>query len=372
MMSQIENKVKLSLLIIFFVLLSILPALVVQADEDSSANDEVSESTGFTYKINFPENQIDSNLGYFKLKMQPNQTQKISLTLGNLGSEKMTVEVGLNGAKTNQNGVVEYGDSPLKNDPSLKFDFTDIVSGPETVELGPKEIKEVDITIQMPKENLDGVVAGGIYLSKANQGESSSEKSTGSKVVNKYAYIVAVVLQEADEVTLKPDLKLNQVSAGQNNYRNAILVNFSNVIATYLYDMTIDVQISKKGQEEVLYERKELAMKMAPNSFIEFPVSMNGEKMVNGDYSARILVTSQDQKWEWTEAFQITQKEADKFNQRDVSLVQEKGVDWRFVVLLVVAGIVIVGVIVGGLKLSQNKKKQEQSSGKSMRKKKGR
>ncbi|MBP1044254.1 DUF916 and DUF3324 domain-containing protein [Vagococcus sp. BWB3-3] len=370
-MSQIENKVKLSLLILVFALLSVLPGKVMLAAEENGANGEISESTGFTYKINFPENQIDSSLGYFKLKMQPNQTQKISLTLGNLGSEKTTVEVGLNGAKTNQNGVVEYGDSPLKNDPSLKFDFTDIVSGPETVELGPKEVKDVEITIQMPKENLEGVVAGGIYLSKANQGESSSEKSTGSKVVNKYAYIVAVVLQEAEEVTLKPDLEFNQVFAGQNNYRNAILVNFSNVIATYLYDMAIDVQISKKSQNEVLYERKELAMKMAPNSFIEFPVSMNGEKMVNGDYSARILVTSQDQKWEWIEDFKITQKEADKFNQRDVSLVQEKGIDWRVVFLLVISGIVIVGVIVGGLKLSQHKKNQAKSSGKSARRKKG-
>lgn len=326
--------------ILFFSIFTVGNAKTVYAESTNKQSDNPESMTGFTYSLSFPDNQMEENVGYYKLKMIPGQKQTIKIALSNPGKEKVTVGITINGAKTNQNGVIEYGDSTIKNDASLKFDFKDIVKAPKSVELAPGESKELETEIEMPTTAYDGVIAGGIQLMKENQNKDI-DNSKGSQIINQYAYVIAVLLQES-EVNLKPDLKLNKVYAEQLNYRNAIFIDFSNVVATYLNDVTVEAQIMKKGSEAVLYERKQTAMRMAPNSFIRFPVNLNGEQMVNGDYVAKILVTSTNQKWEWTDEFEITKKEADKFNERDVGLVQEKGLDWKLIGMLVGASLLFI------------------------------
>lgn len=301
-------------------------------------------ATGFTYKVSFPDNQMEKNIGFYKLKMAPSAHQVLKVALTNPGTEKLTVDVQLNGAKTNQNGVIEYGDSTIEKDASLQFDFKDLVTGPETVDLEPGETKDLELTIQMPETAYDGTIAGGIQLMRANQGADKAEEGSGSQIINQYAYVIGLLLQESDQLP-QPNLELNSVQANQDNARNAIFINFSNIEAAYLDEMTVEVQVTETGKENILYERKQTAMRMAPNTFLNFPVSMNGEKMIAGKYHAKILVTSKDQKWSWDQDFTIDQKDADKFNERDVGLVQEKGLDWLLIGLI--AGGILVAI--GGL-----------------------
>lgn len=313
--------------------------------------------TGFTYQLSFPDNQMEKDLGYYKLKMAPGQKQTIDFELSNPGTDKLIVGIKSNGAKTNQNGVIEYGDSTIKNDSSLKYDFQELVEIPELVELAPGETKKVEVKINMPSTPYDGVIAGGIQLMKEDQNDDKANKGH-SQVINHYAYVVAFLLQES-EVEIHPELTFNQVYAGQNNYRNAIFVNFSNINAAYLNEMSIETQITKKGSDKILYERKQTSMRMAPNSFIEFPVSMNGEKMVDGEYTAKVCVSSAEQTWEWTEDFTIAKEEADKFNERDVGLVQEKGLDWRLIVLLVSGSLFLIGLVFAAILFIRNDKKKK-------------
>ncbi|MDA9470675.1 DUF916 and DUF3324 domain-containing protein [Enterococcus sp. 5H] len=332
------------------------------------AEDDIAGATGFTYSLNFPDNQMENNIGYYKLKMSQGQEQTLNITVSNPSTEKLTIDVGLNGAVTNQNGVIEYGDSDIENDVSLKFDFEDIVSGPESIDLEAGETKNLELKIKMPETSTEGVIAGGIQLMKADQENNVSEEG-GSRIINQYAYVIGLLLQESEE-ELSPDLNLNSVFAGQNNYRNTIFVDFSNVIPAFLNDMTVETQINAKGNDAVLYERKQTAMRMAPNSFIQFPVSMNGERMVSGTYVANILVTSGDQRWAWTEEFEITQDDADKFNERDVGLVQEKGLNWQLIALLVGTVILLIGIVFGIMTYLRKKKQQKELEEKKARKKK--
>lgn len=354
--------------IVSLIVLMLLPSVLFSRSAYADESNDVAGATGFTYSLNFPENQIDENIGYYKLKMSKGQEQTVTVTLTNPSAEKVTVNVGLNGAVTNQNGVIEYGDSDIENDASLKFDFEDIVTGPESVDLEAGETKTLELKIKMPETGIEGVIAGGIQLMKANQDDNVSNEG-GSRIINQYAYVIGLLLQE-NEQELTPDLNLNKVFAGQNNYRNAIFVDFSNIIPAFLNDMTVETQINAKGNDAVLYERKQTAMRMAPNSFIQFPVSMNGERMVSGTYVANILVTSGDQKWAWTEEFEITQDDADKFNERDVGLVQEKGLNWQLIAMIVGAVLLLIGMIFGIMTYLRKKKQQKELEAKKARKKK--
>lgn len=98
---------------------------------------------------------------------------------------------------------------------------------------------------------------------------------------------------------------------------------------------------------------------MAPNSQISFPIDMNGEKMVAGIYRAKIVATSSTGKWEWDEEFEITKQDADKFNEEDVDLVQEQGIDIKLVLMIIGAMAVIIGIIFGIVMTAQNRKKNK-------------
>lgn len=345
---------RLSILLSFL----IVGFFLFQTNSSYAVEENHAGATGFNYSIKFPDNQIDKELGYYHLKMDPGHHQKLSIILSNPNKEKVTIDVKVNGAKTNQNGVIEYGESTIENDQSLKFDFTNLVKAPKSVELAPGETKNLELTVDMPETGYDGVIAGGIQLMRAEQ-KDTTKNNNKSKIDNKYAYIIGMVLQEK-EIEASPNLSLNSVKVGRNSYNNAIFINFSNIAAVFLNNVTVNVQITEKGKETVLYERKQSEMRMAPNSFIDFPISMNGELITPGDYEADILVTSGDKKWDWKEDFEITDEDANKFNESDKGLVQEKGLNWRMILLLVVAFVLTMMVLFSLLRfLRKNKSKKQ-------------
>lgn len=313
---------------------------------------------GFNYKVVKPENQ-KSTVGYFDLKMSPGQKQTVQIELSNGTEHEMVIGVSLNGAKTNGNGVIEYGPTTIEDDKSLKYNFVDVVKGPKEVKIPAKSMVPLDLEITMPESSFDGSISGGIQMKQMTKEEKKEEKKAG--ITNEYAFLVGMILNETD-TKVEPDLAFNKAYAGLTNYRNAVFLNFSNVEAEYLEDMTVDAQIMKGDSKEVLYDTKKAGMRMAPNTMIDFPVEMNGDRMEPGEYTAHILVTAGDKKWEWTEKFSITDEEADKFNSQDVSLTQERGINWRLIAMIV-GGVVVVALIVFFVVRAignNNKKKKKQ------------
>ncbi|OTN88324.1 hypothetical protein A5819_000776 [Enterococcus sp. 7E2_DIV0204] len=354
-------KKKNLLFLLVAAIIAVLLPFTVHAEDNSSGN-----ATGFTYETIKPDNQRDTGAGYFDLRMTPAQKQTVKIKIKNLASEEIEVSVKLNSTKTNANGVVEYGPTTIKKDKSLKYDFEKIVTAPETVKVPANGEQDIDIEINMPEASFDGMIAGGIQLQKVEKEKKNDPKKTG--VINKYAYVIGMILTESDK-EVQPNLELNKVSADLNNFRNTFFVNFSNVEAAYLENMTTQVQIMKEDSDEVLYETKRSGMRMAPNSLINFPVSMEGDRMVAGNYRAKILVTAGDRKWNWDEKFKITDEEADKFNNQDAGLEDVQTFNWKLIAGIV-GGIVGLAVIIFLVIRAISKKKQAKK--KQVRKKKPR
>ncbi|EOL49005.1 DUF916 and DUF3324 domain-containing protein [Enterococcus caccae] len=354
-------KKKNLLFLLTTVIIAVFLPVTTYAEDSSSGN-----ATGFTYESIKPENQRDTGAGYFDLRMTPGQKQTVKIRIKNLAAEEIEVSVKLNSTKTNANGVVEYGPTTIKKDKSLKYDFEKIVKAPETVKVPAKGEQDVDIEINMPEASFDGMIAGGIQLQKVEKEQKNEPKKTG--VINKYAYVIGMILTETDKEIL-PNLELNKVYADLNNFRNTFFVNFSNVEAAYLENMTTQVQIMKDDSDEVLYETKRSGMRMAPNTLINFPVSMEGDRMIAGNYHAKILVTAGDKKWNWDENFKITDEEADKFNNQDAGLEDVQTFNWKLIAGII-GGVVALAVII--FLVIRTISKKNQAKKKLARKKKSR
>lgn len=133
-------------------------------------------------------------------------------------------------------------------------------------------------------------------------------------------------------------------------------MNFSNTQRTFIGDLSVEFEVRRKGSSTILYDTKKTDMKMAPTSMMNFPLLLNGNEMEAGNYTGHVVVTSGDKRWEWEEDFEITKEQAEKFNKQDVSLVQDKGLNWKMILLIVGGVLILVIVILVIIYLYKNKK----------------
>lgn len=273
---------------------------------------------GLSYEVLYPENQKNKNLGYFDLQMNPGQEQKVSLKLYNSLSKELTVEVRLNTAKTNSIGKVEYGPNELQEDSSLINNFIEIVKGPKKVVIPPKGSKQVDLMISLPKETVNGLIAGGIQLQPVVNSDVK-DRSKKDVVVNEFAFLVGMLLRVGDTDSIKPELKLNKTYIAFKESKSHFFVNISNIHPVYVEGMEVVIQVRKANKQKVLFEYQKKGMRMAPNSMIDLQIDLSDKGMTAGDYSAQINVTSKnDDKWSWTEDFKINALEATGLNKQPV------------------------------------------------------
>ncbi|MCT3092751.1 DUF3324 domain-containing protein, partial [Lactococcus lactis] len=137
-----------------------------------------------------------------------------------------------------------------------------------------------------------GVIAGGITF-KEKDSEKTNSNSKGLSIQNKYAYVVALLMQQ-NKNTVAPDLKLNSVEPSQVNYRNVINANLQNPMAGYLNQMYVQAEVKGLSNSKLSYKANKEMLQMAPNSNFDYPVSIgDGNKLEAGKYRLSMTVYGQ-------------------------------------------------------------------------------
>lgn len=311
----------------------------IQTSSFAEESSDLLKQVGFTYKINHPDNQLGDG-GALNLKMAPGQKQGVIVTITNTNKQDIVLSLSLNGARTNGNGGVEYGPSGFSKDKTMTYDLPDLVKIPKEVTIPKESSKDIVLDIMMPEVAYDGLVTGGVQLIE----KGDEDPTSGTAIVNKVAYLFAVTLQMTD-TPLIPEIELQKVYPQQSNYRNSIYLDIANVVPMRVKGLLLDVVITKEGQEEALYESKKTNMEMAPNTLMSYPLSLGGEKMIAGKYTAHVNASSNGKEWVWAKNFTITKEDADLFNQLDVSIVQERGLNWQVIILVAIGS--VTAVVVG-------------------------
>ncbi|WP_413480102.1 DUF916 and DUF3324 domain-containing protein [Carnobacterium maltaromaticum] len=320
----------------------------------------------FSVEPVIPENQKNTSNSYFDLMMKPAEKQTLVVHMRNDTENEVTVLPTIHAATTNINGVVEYGESNTKLDKTSKYNIEEIVKPTvNEVKIPAKGATDLELTVDMPEEGFDGILTGGLTLKEKEEKEKNNEKSQqGLAIENKYAYVVAVVLQETDK-KIDSELKLGTVEPSQVNARNVINAKIKNVKAKYVNQLSVDTEITKKGSHEVLYTSKKEEMQMAPNTSFAYPISLNGEELKAGDYSLKMIAKSMGETWEFKKDFTIKSEIARALNDKDVTIKKDN--TWLFVliaVLLVLFTFVVIFLIL------RKKKKEEQQKREKLRREK--
>lgn len=351
---------------LFFVVFSLTGILF------SGAKIGLADEMTFQVEPQFPDNQMEKN-GYFDLLMKPDQEQVIRIKVSNTGKKDVKISPKVYVARTNSNGVVEYGNSADKSDKTLPYDITELVTPlKEDSSIAPNKTEELQFKIKMPKEPYKGSLVGGIILEDKNAKEKAESENEGMNIVNTFSYSVAIVLKESEE-KLAPNLTLGKVEANQDNARNVVAATLHNPVATFINQVKIDAKVFKQGKADqtVLHSIKS-SMQIAPNSYFAYPIPYNGKKMVPGKYTLDMVVsTNKGDEWKFKRDFEITRDEAKKFNDKDVSIEPEEETNWILIAGIIIGVIIILLLIylIYRKKQKDNDKKESKSHHSSKRRK---
>lgn len=315
----------------------------------------------FAVEAIIPENQRDKSKTYFDLRIAPNVEQTIEINLRNDTEKDIIVEPSVNSSTTNLNGVIEYGETKIKQDSTLLIDLKKIVSVPKEVVVPANDAIKVPLKIKMPATKFDGILSGGITIKEKDTAiDTNKSNNQGLAINNKYAYVVALLINQTDK-EIVPNLKLNSVLPAQVNARNVINANIQNIESAYVNAMNVSAKVTKKGSSEVLYRSNKKNMQMAPNTNFYYPISLDGKKLEAGEYTLTLDAKAKEGKWKFTKNFTINSEDANKYNQSDVSIKKDNS--WIYILILVflLALISLLLFFIWKQKKKKEQKRQEEA-----------
>lgn len=326
----------------------------------------------FAVQARLPDNQINKDVSYFDIKMNPGVQQTLKLDLRNDTDRPVTVDVAIASATTNLNGVVEYSPNDLKAAPSLKCDLSKQVTAPPQVTIPAKGTSELDLQAQMPTASFEGVMAGGVTLKEHKATAKDNSEGKGVAIKNEFSYVVGLVMRQNEKI-VAPDLTLSKVTPTQVNARNVIMADMENPTATFINKVAVDGTVTKKDSSKVLYKINKDNLQIAPNTLFDFPIPLSGKALQPGTYTAHLDVYGnlsdrgielrkmgdKTQKylnhWHFTKEFTVKAAVAKDLNKKDVSIKSDTSQRWLYILLAIVALLLLLVLLLLVLILKRKK-----------------
>lgn len=347
--------------------------------ENSEVTIQQKAEVSYSVKKIKAANEINETSSFYDLGVTKGENKEIQAIIANSSNQPIYVKSQIFTAFTNENGTITYNTKPKSISKSLKFklsDFATIEASDKRIEVPPHSEKTVTAFIDVPKDVPDGVMLGAWYFEKENQVVENKEEQ-GIGIANKYSYSLAIKVTVNQEIE-KPELKLKGVTTGLSNYRKAIQATIENESPGIISKLTVNAQILNEKNGELLYERKQEDMIMAPNSNFSYPIFLKDQEMKPGDYVLNVEASTNDpkwpsQNWSWSQKFSITKEKAQQINQDalndNVSSENNNNLVLIGVLFLIVSGLVTLFVLIRSnqkkkrkkLKMMAKRKKREET-----------
>lgn len=320
---------KISLFAVFSILLS--TSIVFSAEDVPTI--------GFQAEAQLPENQLNKEVSYFHVGVNPNDQMTLHVQVSNPTEKEVTVIPAIHRAKTNSVGVVEYTNNSEKSETQGQANIEEVATIKEKeINLNPKETYDLEIHVSVPKE-FKGIQAGAIRLLQKDSGEQ-----TGN-VRNQFAREIGLILESISSEAISSSLTLNKVNAGQVNARNTFLLSIENNQPKFTSLTKLKGVIKEKGSDKTIAEASIKEAKLAPDNVFEFPVSLNGKEFKEGKYIAIFSAKEDKKKWNLEKEFTVTTKESEKLNESDVLIKHNSSFIEKYarVIILIILFLLVIG-----------------------------
>lgn len=291
-----------------------------------------------------PENQIDKNVSYFDLKVEPNASFELNIKITNSKDKDIKVRVNATDAYTNNNGVIDYsGESEQSLSQSKERSYlTDLLDKEEQIiDIPGKQSKTVSFHGKMDKKTFKGNILGGIYI----QEEVSSPSKSKDMIQNEFAYAIAVKLTENLNLP-KFQPALNSVKLGVRNYHQAILAEIENQAPVLFSKFTAVSKIYKEGETTPVLEKTSFNLGMAPYSKFEYGIDLDGKAFSSGKYTYDLTIKKDDERFSLKKTFEIDKKDVDTAQKNSVdSNKVNNNLNYIYILLILIFFVILIWII---------------------------
>lgn len=310
------NKQKVKVVSSLFVLsVFICSIFILFFNQSAFANEETQRAAGFTVETVIPENQIDKNINYFYLGVQPGNEQTLEVKIRNNTDKKQSYMVQTNQAVTNSNALVVYDQPDVPVDESLSVSIPDITKvEAEKVTIEANAEGTAKIHLKIPKEPaIKGILLGGIHISLISTDEGADK---GTSVRNTYGYAIGLIVTENPESPLygETGVELKSVEPVLDYGSKVLKANILNPNPEIMKDVSASGSISKKGRSDKVASSSLKDGKIAPNSVLPFQIDWGKQDVEAGTYVFNGQLKTENQSWKFQKEFAISRETAEKLN----------------------------------------------------------
>lgn len=305
----------------------------------------------FTATAKLPENQVNKSVSYFDLNVQPNQEQTVHIDVTNTSNKPITLDTSLFGGKTNINGVIQYDRSNKKELSKAKATSIEdqATINERELHLSPNQSVDLPILVHMSSKKQTGIMIGAVRLLQKNEG------STKGNITNNFAREIGLVLESSDPNKLPSQLEMTKAKASQVNVRNSVIESIKNDQSKLMNLKNVQATVTKYGSDKVLYKQKQNDVSIAPNTTMNYPISLNGQEFKPGKYTATFKGKEGTHTWRLSKTFTVKADESNHLNATDVIIKNKPSFFSQYKLFIFIATALIL-VIIGLLWYLKNLK----------------
>lgn len=318
-MNKIVNKYSKEYIFLIF---KILIALIIgwnflyPLSIHAESNDDIAS---FTVEGIPNKHQIDSNLGYFFLKENPGEKDKIGIKLINESDKIQYLNVQVTDANTNSNGIIDYS-GKLKNSQYLSDPLTKYVTtSRKEVEVSPNSTKDIWLDLKMPDKSFDGIIVGAVNIM-----ESQNDKhQNGLSFSNRYGYTLGIVLaNEKTDLNKSVSVELDDVQAKLFDGHKVVQADIVNKNPYIFKADEVNAQVSKYQSDKVINKVEKRDVSIAPYQIYPLQLDWGKRNLSPGKYVLKCEVKYKDDTWKFEKIFEIKENKAKEINQKSVIKIQ--------------------------------------------------
>jgi antitoxin component of MazEF toxin-antitoxin module len=306
------------------------------------------EGADFTISPIFGEGQTDPAVGYFSIKAENGGNYPLKLAIQNLNAnEEQAFEVQLVRATTSNDGRINYTPSKQQpvNDQLLTLEeLLPEKNSHQKMTIQPNQSKEIKLELKIPKNGFEGTLLGSIYVKKIPKPVHNSK---GIGIRNAFAMTIPVIVSQNFEKKQTPKVTLTDAKIEAETGIPKVVGVVANSSPVMFGKIHVNAWITKKDDDEKLYEKSSDNYEMAPNSSFQYSIETEKHILKPGHYTYHLKMKSGEKVFRLARDFNVNKQKREQVNKQLLS-PEANHLSWALIIPLALV-IVLLSFIAYGL-----------------------
>ncbi|MFD2680469.1 DUF916 domain-containing protein [Bacillus seohaeanensis] len=294
----------------------------------------------------YPDNQHKATKGYFDLSVNPGEKLNLKVKIINNEDKDVTVTITPANAFTSPTGGMMYEQEAGSENTRLLDDavrLAEYIDVKGSVTVSPHSAIEVPIAVNTPKVKGENALGGLLFTMQGEKTEKAQEVEKGTAnfiLKTETVYAIALQLNFLEEVP-------SNYLFGESGFHAdtaQVYIEMLNDANKIEENVSGNYTVTNQSGEE-LFSGRYGPFKMAPNSWIRFPMQWGHDTLDDGTYTLTMDGTAGDSKVTTSKTFKIANKDVEQYVEKNETKLPTAATESTVPTWVWVGGAILFGLI---------------------------